>query len=382
MALFSGVNQQRRSQPTTAPIGGPQPTGGLGAPQRPAFNPNKQGPQLPGGQAGLQLQPGQQGFAAQQPGADLRGFDPNGVAGPRPEGLFGTTSSAGPPPPNSLGMDTAPVGAPPLAGTPPTQQFGPGNNLISTQFNPTASEGLQGVQQDIFSDLEGLRTGPSRGELASQAFSQIQEASAPRFQSELRDVGRRAATLGRIGSGVTTSELGDVQVTRERDLDLLRRGLATDAAGRGLEDRFRQLGATQGVSGQLFGQEQSGRNELRGERGFQEGLDRRAVQERVQQRALEEALLEGQFGRDFSRQGLFADIGFGGGSQANFGNQAGRFAQNFGNQANASNQSAAGLFGSLFNQGGGQQQQFPQPTGRTGLGDFTERRGPDFNPRR
>ncbi len=273
----------------------------------------------------------------------------------------------------------APVGAPPLAGTPPTQQFGPGNNLIGTQFNPTASEGLQGVQQDVFSDLEGLRTGPSRAELASQAFNQIQEGSAPRFQSELRDVGRRAAALGRIGSGVTTSELGDVQVTRERDLDRLRRGLSTDAAGRELEDRFRQLGATQGVSGQLFGQEQSQRGELRGERGFQTALDQQGIQNRVQQKQLEEALLSGQVGRNLSSQQLLANVGFNSASPANFGNQAGQFSQSFGNQANASNAAAADLIGATFNRGGGQQQPFQQPPPR--LPDFQPRQIPAFNPR-
>ena len=280
-----------------------------------------------------------------------------------------------------LGPSTGPRGNRQLFSG-PTQQFGPGSNLISTQFNPVASGRLQGIQGQVDTAL-GALTGPDRGELASQAFSRIQEASAPRFQSELRDVGRRAAALGRIGSGVTTSELGDVQVTRERDLDLLRRGLATDAAGRQLDDRFRTLGATEGVADRLFGQERSSRGELRGERGFQTALDQQGIQNRVQQRQLEESLLQGQFGRDFSQQQLFAGIGFGGGATQNFGNQAGRFAQSQGNQANLSNEAAAGLFRSgAFRGGGGTQFQFPQPTRRTGLGDFTERRAPDFDPRR
>ena len=264
-------------------------------------------------------------------------------------------------------LDVAPVANTPLQGPPPpTQQFGPESNLISTQFNPVASERLQGVQGQVDTAL-GALTGPSRSELASQAFSQIQEASAPRFQSELRDVGRRAAALGRIGSGVTTSELGDARENRERRLDLVRRGLATDAAGRQLEDRFRTLGATQGVAGQLFGQERSSRGELRGERGFQTALDQRGIQNRVQQRQLEESLLQGQFGRDFSQQQLFAGIGFGGGATQNFGNQAGRFAQSFGNQANASNQSAAALIGALAGRGN-QTQTFAQPQSR--INDF------------
>lgn len=479
-------------------------------------------------------------------------------------------------------VDLTPQGAPPLASGVPggaTQRFGPGSNLIGTQFNPTASGRLQGTQGQvnqaqanvagfqpgqfqgiqagtapggldqarqnigqaqlgqfgaiegpqfggarnllgqagqetagatvgpfagigtgqfgsqadtaaaragISQDLGALRGGPSRGELAAQAFEQIQERGAPQFQRELRDVGARAASLGRVGAGVTTNELTDVFTQRQRDLDLSRRGLATEAAGlergdllntlgasqsvggqlfgqdvgeagfqqglrgeargergfqagqagqeaqralqranlfsglgaqeaglagaeqaaqfgergfqagqdrsaadlalsrggmfagiqgqqfgqeqglrgeargeRGAEQEFglRNLGAQQNILGQLgglegqqFGQEQSQRNELRGERGFQTALDQQNIQNRVQQRQLEEALLSGQFGRDFSQQQLMAQIGFNPAAQRNFGQQAGQFSQSFGNQANASNQAAADLIRSQFNQ--------------------------------
>ncbi len=436
MALTSGVTQQKRPQPTTAPLGGPVPLGG-------GLQPPAGGSQ---GRGGLSSLGPQFAFGGANQGQPIAPVTPS----PVPQG----------PPPALTGVESNTLS--------PTQQFGPGNNLISTQFNPNPSSRLQGTQGQadtargniagfqpgqfegigtgtfgsgadtaaaragISQDLGAIRGGPSRGELAQQTFQQLRESGEPQFQADLRDVGRRAASLGRIGAGLTTSQLGDVISNRERDLGLAQRGLATQAAGQEIGDRFNTLGASQGVAGQLFGQdigqagfqqglrgeqrgerfagqdfgfrnlaaqqgiagqlagfegqqfgqEQSQRNELRGERGFQTALDQQNIQNRVQQRQLEEALLSGQFGRDFSRQQLFADIGFGGGSQGNFGNQSGRFAQNFGNQANASNQSAAGLFGSLFNQGGGQGQQFPQPIGSTNLGGFTERRAPDFNPRR
>ena len=462
-----------------------------------------------------------------------------------------------------------------FSGASPTQQFGPGNNLISTQFNPTPSDRLQGTQGQvnaaqnavagfqpgqfqgigvgdapggldqaranvgearlgqfgavqgpqfggargllgqagqetaratvgqfggigagafgtgadtaaaragISQDLGALRGGQSRGDLAAQAFGLIQERGAPQLQREFREVGQKAAALGRIGAGVTTTELGDVFTTRQRDLDLTKRGLALDAAGlekgdllnqlqasqgvagqlfgqdvgeagfqqglrgeargergffagqagqeanralqranlfsglggqeaglagqefgarfgeRGFQagqDRtsadlslsraglfaglqgqqfgqeqglrgeargerqagqdfdFRNLGAQQnilgqlgGLEGQLFGQEQSQRNELRGERGFQTALDQQGIQNRVQQRQLEEAILSGQFGRDFDRQRLFAQIGFGG-PQQSFGRQSNQFARSLGNQANATNQSTSAFINSL-----------------------------------
>ena len=242
-----------------------------------------------------------------------------------------------------------------VGGAGPSTTFGPGNNLINRQFNPTASGRLQGTQGQtnvaagnvagfqqgqfqgvqpgqalggvggpnlgaarnfqgraaqniggaqvggfqgigggafgpqadtaaarsaISADLGDLRGRPGRAELAQQAFSQIQESGEPAFQKSLQNVGRRAASLGRIGAGQTTSELGDVLQNRERDLDLVRRGLATEAAGQEIGDRFNQLQATQGAAGQLFGQDVTGsgvqqglRQELRGERGQQFGQE-------------------------------------------------------------------------------------------------------------
>ena len=107
---FAGIGQ---GAPPTAAIG----------PQRPAFDPNKARPGGP-------IQVGPSGGGP----APMVGFDPTGVVDPNQRPLnVGTTMAGGPPPPNSLGMNTAgtqdmaPVGAPPLAGTPPTQQFWPNN---------------------------------------------------------------------------------------------------------------------------------------------------------------------------------------------------------------------------------------------------------------
>ncbi len=213
--------------------------------------------------------------------------------------------------------------APAIGGAGPSTTFGPGNNLINRQFNPTPSGRLQGTQGQvdtatgnvagfqqgrfqgiapgqaeagigagtfgqgadtaaaragITQDLASLRSGPSRGELAQQTFSQLQEVGEPAFRKRLQNVGRKASAFGRIGSGVTTSELGDVLQNRERDLDLARRGLSTEAAGLEIGDRFSRLGATRGAAGQLFGQDVTGagiqqglRGEARGERGFQFG---------------------------------------------------------------------------------------------------------------
>ena len=148
----------------------------------------------------------------------------------------------------------------------------------------------------------------------------IQQRGAPQFQRELRDVGARAASLGRVGAGVTTNELTDVFSQRQRDLDQVRSGLAIDSAGREFGDRFNQLGASQGVAGQLFSQDigdasfqQGLRGEARGERGFQAGQAGQEANRALQRAGLfsglggQEAGLAGQeFGARFGERGFQA----------------------------------------------------------------------------
>ena len=285
--------------------------------------------------------------------------------------------------------------APAIGGASTT--FGPGNNLIGRQFNPTASGRLQGTQGQANvaagnvagfqqGQFQGVGTGqgdPSRGELAQQRFSQLQEVGEPAFQRRLQNVGRKASAFGRIGSGVTTSELGDVLQNRERDLDLSRRGLATEAAGLEIGDRFSQrgeqrfergarqqfgqqdfqnrlaqLGAISGLEGQQFGQERAGREELRGERGFQFGADQTAQDRRIQQRVLEEQFLNSQFNRNARDRDLFAGVGFNPSVTPNLNFQQQQAAGSLGNQAFNNQSAAAGAFEN-FGRGGPPPGQLP-----------------------
>ena len=364
MALFSGVTQTARAGPPPPNSQG-RTTTLLGADPTPL---RRQG-QLGGSVAGSPM--------SRRITRDANGLEIRGGSGQQPVGGGFIPGQdllrGGPPPPNSQGRISDPTALNTQQGPTqgPTQQFGPGNNLISTQFNPNPSDRLQGIQGQVDTarnavagfqpgqfqgigagtapggldqarqsigqgqlgqfdavqgpqfggarnllgqagqetaaatvgpfggigagsfgsqgdtaaaragvsqDLGALRGGPSRGDLAAQTFEQIQQRGAPQFQRELRDVGARAASLGRVGAGVTTNELTDVFSQRQRDLDLTKRGLATDAAGLERGDLLNTLGASQGVAGQLFGQDvgeagfqQGLRGEARGERGFQAG---------------------------------------------------------------------------------------------------------------
>ena len=157
------------------------------------------------------------------------------------------------------------------------QTFGPGQNLIGQQLLPGASPDTTAARGAVSSGLAGLGTAPDRATLAGQTYGQLEAQSQPEYEKELRDVGGRAATLGRIGSGVTTSELGDVAMNRQKYLGNLREQLATQSAGQTMQDRLNQLGAAQGVLGQLSGLDQQSYGNLFGERAYQHGLSREAL---------------------------------------------------------------------------------------------------------
>ena len=79
---------------------------------------------------------------------------------------------------------------------------------------------------------------PDRQRLALENMDLMEERSRPGFEVAQRQIGQKAAALGRVGSGVTTTELGDLGLQRERELALARRQLSADAAGQALADQL------------------------------------------------------------------------------------------------------------------------------------------------
>ena len=272
-------------------------------------------------------------------------------------------------PPPSLVPDPivapTPVSSMPSAGP----QYGPSSNLIGTQVNPgpvTATApntdfGTGAVQAGApinpddslrFSTLSGqqdaavgdLTAGPNRTALAQQALRDFDIEGLPQLEEGYRRVGQRAATLGRLGAGMTTNDLTGLSATYQRNRGLAARGLARDVAEGDINDRFRRVGMLSGLRGQeedirfgrrgelrgereygtglnernaarlydrqrsandylgdyqdrLFGQNRVNANDLRGERDFQTGRSDQAAQAAIQQRILEEQLLNQAFGR-------------------------------------------------------------------------------------
>jgi hypothetical protein len=102
--------------------------------------------------------------------------------------------------------------------------------------------------------LAGLN-GPDRGQVGAETMALLEERSRPGYDQSLRAVGAKNAAMGRRGSGITTNELGDVTLGRERELALARRDVANDAAGRTLSDRLDISNQQRGVANDRFGAE-------------------------------------------------------------------------------------------------------------------------------
>ena len=226
------------------------------------------------------------------------------------------------PGPDIITPPGGPIGVPPAAGAPPIPgpgaagtaltPFGPGNTLRGQQINPFDNPRLRGVQGAVSAAATSLGDAPSLTQAAIQRFNALREASEPGFQRELRGVGQKAAALGRIGSGVTTSELGDVALRREKFLGTRLADLAGQTAFAEGGERRSNLGALGGLERQLAGEGFRRRGEVRGERGFQRGEARTAVEDRVRRRLLEEQLVSGASDRRLRELGILGGVGFGG----------------------------------------------------------------------
>jgi hypothetical protein len=138
----------------------------------------------------------------------------------------------------------------PTAGTVPpavpyadTSDFGPGRDLRSTQISPTA--------------------GADRFSIAGQRFDQFARETEPAYGAAVRAATKAAAANGRLKSGMLTTEFGDLADRRAQSMDLARSSFMTDALEGSIGDQLRE------------------REELRGERGYQQGLSQQAFQNRL-----------------------------------------------------------------------------------------------------
>lgn len=222
-----------------------------------------------------------------------------------------------------IGPGMMPGGGAPQTGGPFITPFGPGNDLRFQQINPAANDRLRGTQSAVDAAAGALSGGPNRQQLAQDLFADYIAQSQPDFDRSLRGITQRNAAGGRLGSGMYGSDLTDAATARTRDLGSFATRLAYDTAGGDIQDRLNNLGALSGLEGQQFGMGAAQRNELRGERGYQQGVAGQAQQDAIGQRLLEDQLLNSQWGRDYQRLGLLGSLGYGSNPASTLGGLAG-----------------------------------------------------------
>ena len=267
--------------PVAPPVAPPAPATPVQPIQPPPVTPIPQPPPVTGGLLGNAIAATQ---AANPPVAPTGGLLGNALATQQPPPVPPPVT----PPPNDGGVS----------------EFGPGNDLRYTQFAPQASDRLSATGGMVDTARNTLATAPDRQMLALETLKLAEEQGDPAYQQRVRQVGQNAAKWGRIGSGMTTSELGDVETTRARDIDQLRRGVSLESAGQTLADRTSNLQTLGALETDQFNKEAAKRGELRGERGYESDVAAKALEDSIRQRQLEEDLTQGAYGRQMGKAQL------------------------------------------------------------------------------
>lgn len=89
--------------------------------------------------------------------------------------------------------------------------------------------------------------------LAKEALADFDAESAPLLEQQYRRVGQRAATLGRIGAGGVTTELGELTARAQREREIEKNRLIRDASVGAVEDQYRALNAIGGMDDRAYG---------------------------------------------------------------------------------------------------------------------------------
>lgn len=203
----------------------------------------------------------------------------------------------------------APAGPAPVTSSAPsslpgTSTFGADTNLIQTQVDPAASARLLNVQGLGDQALNSVLNGPDRFALAQSKYDTFAQNNASQFQHALHDATGQAAAHGQIGSGQLTNRYGDLTSQFQQADNASRSNFLNDALTGTIGDRLNNLGAAQSYGNSIYGQEASARNEVRGERGYQQSLAEQAIAQRIAQQQMEQGQQAQNFGEAATMYGL------------------------------------------------------------------------------
>lgn len=291
--------------PTGGPIGGaPMPTGDPLMPGSPPPNPRDR-PLPPPGQR--PLPPPTTGPTFAPPG----GPAPGPLHEEGPGFLPPTTDPRGPEIGDANPNAPRPPSIPAPSAGPAMPTFGGGTGgawgaLRQRIVMPETRPDVQALRDLITGGATELFNGPDRSAIAREQMELYNQDAQEMLDQRVRGIGRDAAAFGRIGSGVTTSRVGDAYAQAEQERAEQERRMALETAGLTLDDRLRAVSGASGVQNMFYGQDVGNRNEIRGERSYANDLAQQEYQRRIQQIMLEMGILRNDQG---VAQGVGRDAG-------------------------------------------------------------------------
>lgn len=199
---------------------------------------------------------------------------------PPPPGGGGGSNPGGiphqPPPPNT-------PGGPPPGGPPPTTDP---NDLTHQTFVPGGDPNLRHIQNGTNSAYGNLDNGQTRYQAALDTMKHLDSNLNDQFKLGSRDIGQTAAAMGRMGSGMVTTDLGNLDERLQLQRQNALRDLSAQTTEGDINDRYRKLQSSQDLEDQRFQQGLSNRGEYRTERGYQSGQGQQDFQNQITNRTL------------------------------------------------------------------------------------------------
>lgn len=168
------------------------------------------------------------------------------------------------------------------------------------EINPADTEALARFRQLQSGAADAVGTGPSRAQIAQQRLEAFDTAAQPGIRDGIQAVGRRAASLGRIGIGATSVEALQPYTDYLTRRSAMETELAADTAEGEITDRRANLSQMSDVVGQEESIGAGRRGELRGERGFRAGIETDNVNRAVGERDTELGVSERNVDRNLA----------------------------------------------------------------------------------
>lgn len=160
-----------------------------------------------------------------------------------------------------------------------------GDTDVAVGANPSTDPSARLSQYNaMLDDSASKLASVDRVALAKDLLSQFDDAQLPEHELALRKLTEQYAARGGGRSGQLRTAYGDEDLARQRDRDLMKRQLISDALEGSIQDQFNKTNALAGLQSSTFGQDQGIRGEERADRDYATGVETGNVNRRLSTR--------------------------------------------------------------------------------------------------